>query len=347
MKLGTAVYEQGNKNYFSFGKGKNLFILRILPPMGKLAESGKWSLYHRVEFGYAGTDNRMKPFLSPRVVNFKKMVEVESLAHLRREKIKDQAKKAKEANNIELMAQTKVLLEKYNQDAKHYMNVIDQNGNIGLFKIGHRGFQALKVEIDRLRAEGIDPLGVDTGRFFVFSRSGTSLETLYTVTEFKQKVEIEHEGAKMIVDKPFPHAITETIINKLSSDAFELGDVYPSVTPEEEALILSGPAGVDKVFGKKEEANPASTTDTSTEAAVGVTVDTTVPTIQVETATVPVTQETLITEPNASLESAVVDTTPLDPVTEQALATEVATETAASTEMSEAEFFRQIEEGNV
>ena len=64
MKLGKPKHEQNTKNYFAFRKDQNTFTLRILPPMGELAESGKWSVYHRVEFGHTGTDGRMKPFLS-------------------------------------------------------------------------------------------------------------------------------------------------------------------------------------------------------------------------------------------------------------------------------------------
>lgn len=356
MKLGTPTYEKNKKNYFSFGKDRNTFILRILPPMGNLADQGKWSIFHRVEFGYKGTDNKMRPFLSPRVVNYKKMVEVESAAHLRREKIKEQNEAAKKAGNVELQKQTGELLRRYNQSAKHYMNAIDLQGNIGLFTIGHRGFQALQAQIDILRANDVDPVGVENGRFFVFNRSGTGLETLYTVQEYKEKVEIEHGGEKMLVDKPFPHSLNETIINRLSSEAFELDSVYPSITVEEEAIIMTGPEGVDKVFKAKDEAkkaqsatNPASTAqETPAQAA-------------------PVNQETMITEPNSGLEPAeelqktvtpeasvqttVAPETTLDPVTETAIAAETTAQpveqaTGDVSSMSEEDFLAMIEGGN-
>lgn len=248
FKLGTPKYEKNNRNYFSFGKDKNTFILRILPPMGDLAEKGKWSIYSRVEFGYVGTDNRMKPFLSPRVVNYDKMVEVESEAHLRREQIKVQEAQAKASDNKQLEEQCKTLLQKYNQDAKHYMNALDLQGNVGLFKIGHKGFQALKAAIDILRSSGIDPIGIDNGRFFVFARSGKGRDTIYTVQEYKEKQVMN--GIEVDVAKP--HAITEAIMSKLATDSFEIDKIYPSVTPEEEYKIVhGGPAGVDEVFNAK------------------------------------------------------------------------------------------------
>ena len=272
VKLGKPKYEQGTKNYFSFKKGQDMFILRILPPMGELADEGKWSVYHRVEFGYTGTDGRMKPFLSPRKVNYDKMVEVESLAHVRREGIKAQEAEAKASGNKALEEQCKTLLSKYNQDAKHYMNAIDLQGNIGLFKIGHKGFQAFKAEIDRLRSEGVDPVGIDNGRYFVFARSGKGRDTLYTTTEYKQKVTMEQGGESFVVDKPFPHAITPAIMSKLGTDSFELNKVYPSVTSEQEKLIVEGgPAGVDSVFKKPEaKANPASNAQEAPAQTAGI-----------------------------------------------------------------------------
>lgn len=260
VKIGKPKYEQGSRNYFAFKKNQNSFVLRVLPPMGDLADSGKWSIYHRVEFGYKTTDGKLKPFLSPRVVNYNGMVEQESETHKRREQIKSQLEQAKKSGNSELVEQCNQMLMKYNQDAKHYMNVVDLQGNVGLFKLGHRGFQALKAEIDRLRSEGVDPIGVENGRFFVFSRSGKGRDTLYTVVEYKQKQEVtNNDGSKMVVDASYPHAITDSIMAKLETDAFELDKVYPTVTPEEEYRIVhEGPSAVDQILGSKGKGNAAS-----------------------------------------------------------------------------------------
>lgn len=262
MKIGSPKYEQSKKNYFNFKKNQNTFILRVLPPMGDLADAGKWSVYHRVEFGYSGTDGRMRPFLSPRVVNYSGMVEVESEAHKRREKIKTQQAQAKLEGNLNLVEQCTKMLQKYNQDAKHHLNAVDLQGNIGLFKIGHKGFQALKAEVDRLRSEGIDPIGVDNGRFFVFTRSGTGRDTLYTVNEYKQKQEIDTPSGRVVAMVDFPHRLTDTILSKLSTSAFELDKIYPSVTPEEEYRIVhEGASAVDQILGRKSKTDAAEKTN--------------------------------------------------------------------------------------
>ena len=278
MKLGSPKYEQSKKNYFSFKKNQNTFILRVLPPMGNLADAGKWSIYHRVEFGYTGTDGKLRPFLSPRVVNYGGMVEVESEAHKRREMIKEQQAQAKRAGNSALVEQCTKMLQKYNQDAKHHMNVIDLQGNIGLFKIGHKGFQALKAEVDRLRSEGVDPIGVDNGRFFVFGRSGTGRDTLYTVNEYKQKQEIATPSGKVTAMVDFPHSINDSVMTKLSTDAFELDKIYPTVTPEEERRIVhEGAAAVDEILGNKKqktETTSAATRQTAVTSGFSVPAET-------------------------------------------------------------------------
>ena len=313
VKLGKPKYEQNKKHYFSFGKDKNLFILRVLPPMFNLADEGKWSLYHRVEFGHVGTDNRMKPFLSPRVVNYDKMVEVESESHTRRVTVNAQMEAAKAAGNKAVEQQCNAFLRKYNQDAKHYMNAVDLNGTVGLFKIGHKGFQALKVEIDRLRSEGCDPIGVENGRFFVFSRSGKGRDTLYTVQEYKQKQEMQGPNGIILVDAPFPHNVEGAILNKLSSDAFELENVYPKITAEEESRIINeGATAVDEIFGKKKEAlkaksNPASQAPAQQAAPAGAPEPATAPVL---TSNPPVTP----TEPPTLLPDTVAGVLPGTPV---------------------------------
>jgi hypothetical protein len=350
VKLGKPKYEGSKKNYFAFKKDQNTFILRILPPMGDLAEKGKWSVYHRVEFGYKGTDDRMFPFLSPRVINFNtKMVEVESEAHRRREQIKTQAAQAKDAGNTALEEQCKTMLRKYNQDSKHYMNVVDLQGNVGLFKIGHKGFLALNAAIDKLRGEGVDPIGVENGRYFVFSRTGRGLDTLFTVTEYKQKQEIDNNGQKLVVDAPFPHSINESIMNKLATDAFELDKVYPTVTPEEEHRIVhGGPEGVDEVKKAKKggstQDNPASTGQAQT------TTQTSSVASEASSETSSVTPSAEASEA-ASIQETSTQETPAAEAT-PAPTPETIQQPAASaaggpvSDMSEEEFFAKMESGN-
>lgn len=333
MKLGSPKYEQNKKNYFSFKKNQNTFILRVLPPMGGLADAGKWSIYHRVEFGYTGTDGKLRPFLSPRVVNYSGMVEIESETHKRRESIKTQQAQAKKTGNAALVEQCTKMLQKYNQDAKHHMNVVDLQGNVGLFKIGHKGFQALKAEVDRLRSEGIDPIGVENGRFFVFSRAGSGRDTLYTVTEYKQKQEIVTPTGRVTAMVDFPHSITDSIMSKLSTDAFELDKIYPIVTPEEEYRIVhDGAVAVDEILGAKKTRSEGDSKAKTTTATPGL-----------NTATASVAATTMATDvvkkssPPVSEDSFYEDE-------EEAVGNFSGFSDVA--DMSEEDFFKKVESGN-
>lgn len=332
MKLGKPKHEQNTKNYFAFRKDQNTFTLRILPPMGELAESGKWSVYHRVEFGHTGTDGRMKPFLSPRVVNYDGMVEVESQSHVRREQLKTKMEAAKASGDLATQEECNTLLRKYNQDAKHYMNAVDLQGNVGLFKIGHRGYQALKAEIDRIRkTDGVEPVGIENGRFFVFSRSGKGRDTVYTVQEYKQKQEmIGPNGDKIVADVTFNHSVDEKLLNKLETDAFELNKVYPTVTAEQEARIVNeGATAVDEILGRKtQDKTETNSVSTSTQTEVAPTPNVTnTNQVQVNNGVVNVTTGEITPQTTAQVETVIAPTNSVS-------------------DMSEEDFFKKIEQGD-
>lgn len=332
MKLGKPKHEQNTKNYFAFRKDQNTFTLRILPPMGELAESGKWSVYHRVEFGHTGTDGRMKPFLSPRVVNYDGMVEVESQSHIRREQLKTKMEAAKASGDLATQEECNTLLRKYNQDAKHYMNAVDLQGNVGLFKIGHRGYQALKAEIDRIRkTDGVEPVGIENGRFFVFSRSGKGRDTVYTVQEYKQKQEmIGPNGDKIVADVTFNHSVDEKLLNKLETDAFELNKVYPTVTAEQEARIVNeGATAVDEILGRKtQDKTETNSVSTSTQTEVAPTPNVTnTNQVQVNNEVVNVTTGEITPQTTAQVETVIAPTNSVS-------------------DMSEEDFFKKIEQGD-
>ena len=74
MELGKANYGTG-KEIFKIMDGDNIY--RILPPMGKLAKSGKWNQYYRVEWGFKNSAGKNRTFQDVRVVNFQtQMVEL-------------------------------------------------------------------------------------------------------------------------------------------------------------------------------------------------------------------------------------------------------------------------------
>lgn len=254
MKIGKPKTGGGsNKKYFKLKQGDNVY--RILPPLGDLADSGVWAVYHKVHYGYTGLPDssgkaRMRPFVSPEVLNRKtRMVEVSDAAKERIEKMKSAMVDAKERGDNSTVEKLKNLLRQFNLDNKWYVNAMNLEGEIGLLKIPHKAKQALDSEIKRLEQEGVEALGVDNGRFFVFTRSGQNRDTQYGVRVHKQKIEVQGLG---MVEKDLSHTLTADIIARLESESHKLDRLYPKPTAEQVAqMVNGGPAAVEEILGSK------------------------------------------------------------------------------------------------
>jgi len=265
VKIGKASYDRGGKkNYLKFGKNVNEIVARIIPPIGDLADKGKWSMFYRVHFGYKSSDGFMRPFQSPEKKNFKTgMIEVEDAAKLKIQKMEAALAKAKEAGDKATVDRLGDLLDMYNLDSNHYMNVVDRDGRIGILQIRHKCKLALDAEIAKLRAEGVDPLSVEDGRFFVFNRTGTFTDTTFSVRVLKEKIKVD--GKTMESD--VVHVLDESIIQRLGSEAAELDKLYKAPTAEEVARIVSeGAKAVDEILGTASDEQKSSKSSTTAEA---------------------------------------------------------------------------------
>lgn len=257
MEIGKANYGGGLKRKFKIEDGDNVY--RILPPLGSAAQKGIWNVYIAVEWGYKGTDGKNRPFQDCRVTNRQGMVEVESPAHLFREKLKAKKKQIVEAfkqgkATEEDVKKINELLKRYNLNKKYYLNVINLKGEIGLLPVGYKAMQGIKAVIKEFEKQGIDPLSVENGRFINIHRSGKGLDTMYQVTPYKENVVAMVNGEETTLQRDKKHVLTEEIIARLSNEAFDLlkyKDGYPKLTPEEvQEMIDGGPEAVDRVFSK-------------------------------------------------------------------------------------------------
>ena len=279
MEIGNANYEKNTgkrREFFKIKDGEQVY--RVLPPLGSLAKSGKWSRYLRVEWGYADSNGKKKPFLDIRNVNRKTgMVEVESEAHIKREELKKQqlaavaAFKAGKITKDQLDQMNKIVMN-FSLESKHYMNVIDRNGKIGILKVGHKLKLAMDAEIEKLRSRGVDPLSVENGRFFVINRSGYGMDTTFSLNILSEKITHAELGE---VEKPIVHKLDQGIIDRLKSEAMDLSDLdkmYPTLTEDEVKKVVRGtPADATEVFArfaKQAEAAPVAEDGPENEAYV-------------------------------------------------------------------------------
>lgn len=258
MEIGSASYGKttgSRREFFKIKDGEQVY--RVLPPLGSMAKSGRWSRYMRVEWGYRDSTGKNKPFSDIRVVNRKNgMVEVESEAHLRREELKKQqsdAVVAFKAGKIskDMLDQLNKIVMNFSLESKHYVNAVDRNGKIGVLKIGHKLKLALDAEIEKLRAQGIDPLSVDNGRFFVITRSGRGLDTTFSVSVLSEKIVHPELGE---VQKPIVHRLDQSLIDRLKNEAMDLADldkIYPTLSEDEVKKVVRGTASdVSEVFSR-------------------------------------------------------------------------------------------------
>ncbi len=251
MKIGKARFgKTGSKKYFKLTDGDSVF--RILPPLGELADDGVWTRHYKVHYGYKNSEGKIRPFLSSEVKNYKtKMIEVGDAAKDRIEQVKARLEEAKEKGDAATSKKLVELLKTYNLDSKWYMNAMNLEGEIGLLKVPHKAKQQLEQEIERLASEGVDALGVENARYFVFRRTGEGFNTQYQVFVHKEKIQVDGIGT---VEKEKAHTLTEDVIARLERETFNLDKLFKAPTSEEIARIVKeGVSAVDEILGVSRE----------------------------------------------------------------------------------------------
>lgn len=260
--FGKAKFGGNSRNWYKLKDGVN-GPYRIIGPIGDLADDGKWSVYYKIHYGYKNSEGKMRTFESPEVRNHKtKMIDVKDAALQRINDLKTKLDQAQKAGNAELVEQLLKLVggrkSRFNLDANHYLNVFDLQGNIGILKIRHRAYLALKAKIDELRSQGVEPLDPTTGRYFTFLRSGNGNETIYQVGVYKQKLQIEGVGE---VEKDIVHNLLSDknrIFTRNEDGSFNykeaarLDRLFKKPTAAEvERIVNEGERAVDEIFDTK------------------------------------------------------------------------------------------------
>jgi hypothetical protein len=242
-------------NNWKLKDGESVF--RIIPPMGNLADSGKWSMFYSVHFGYKNSRGKMRVFQSPLVKNRKtKMVEQPDAALERIEKIKSELSAARAAGNKSLAAKLETLAggqkSLYNLDSNHYVVAVDLQGNVGVLRLRHRAKMALDATIKRLMDSGVNPLDVENGRYFRFIRSGSGLDTTFQVEVLKEKINVEGLGT---VERDVVHSLTQEIVSKLMDKEgkvykpYRLDELYKRPTSAQvQRIVEEGVTAVDDIL---------------------------------------------------------------------------------------------------
>ena len=238
VAIGKAKYGNTQKKFWKLKDGDSIF--GILPPIGSLAQDGRWSVYYKVHYGYKNAAGKSRPFQSCLVENRKsKMIEVPDAANDRLAMLKGQLEAAKASKNekakealFKLVGGQKSI---YNLDNNHYVNAIDLEGNIGVLKLRHKAKLALDAEIAAQRKKNIDPLGLENRCYFVFNRTGNAMETNFKVTVYKKEFNVEGVGP---VEQTVIHNLSDDILDRLGDEAAQLDKIFKAPTAEEVAQIV-------------------------------------------------------------------------------------------------------------
>jgi hypothetical protein len=234
VKVGKAgANKSAKRNYARLKQGSAVW--RILPPLGKLADKGVWSVWHEVIFGYKTAEGFMRPFESCEVRNRKNRQMIETRCPARDEIAKKEADLVKleealekQPKNIAIQKainEVKEYLDQYNLDKAHYVNAMSLAGEVTLLRVGYKEMLALKAAREKLQKEdGIDPLDVN-GAFLQFDKTGTGRDTMVQVSGFYEK----QGNAKVLKT----HDLDDNELDKVAQGYFELDDIYPRPTQEE------------------------------------------------------------------------------------------------------------------
>lgn len=246
MSFGKPNYDGGKgfkkKNHFDTSDGD--VVARIFPPFGSLKDKGVWHVFHSIHWGYKNSEGKHRSFESPLEEKYDKdtktrTVLVRDAALDRLNDLKAKLEAAKAEGNAALVARLNSLVGMrgiYNVDNNQHMNVMLLDGTAGELKIRHKHFLALKAEIDRLRSEGVDPLSLEDGRFFVFHKDGKGNETNFKVTVYTETLDIPGVGK---VQRPVVSKVDDSTLKRLETELFDLDNLFTALTADEVSKIVS------------------------------------------------------------------------------------------------------------
>lgn len=274
--FGKPKYGNGGTKIKTFKIKTGPNVYRYLPPMKSLAREGRWSIYYGVHFGYAGVDRndptktKQRPFMCIEDKNYRsgiitvrceecdKIRDQESVLKDRSGALKAQGMTDDDIDTV--LAPLKAWLKSHNCDRKHYINVMNPQGEFGTLMISHKTKKLVDAEFQRLlNEEGIDALDLDQGVWVNIERVGEKIQAQDSVKIVQENITLE-DGRKVKQIKLAP--LTPAQQAQALSECPDLTEVVRRITAEQIHLLVTGsgdPEEVDNIWamGQKREASPA------------------------------------------------------------------------------------------
>jgi len=280
FKIGVASHGKTNfqgRTKFFYIKDNEDNVYRVLPPLFSLAEHGRYAKWYAVHRGLRGTDGRQKAFMCLEETEQKTRLITRHcpLCDLTRD-LEAQVKLAKDkgATKDQLQNFRIKMIMPVQSERKYYINVVNQDNQIGVLPISSRMFNGLRALCEEEDKKGRDITGRD-GLFLNFKKQ----------TKYKGDKDAVHSVGLFLQSstdgsyRPVIHQLTTEFVERLKTEAADLNELFKSLTQEEVAALAAAPDVerpklIDRVFAAPErqtnQLNPGETAIGNT-TAVAVT----------------------------------------------------------------------------
>lgn len=212
-------------------------VYRVLPPLKSLAASGRIAKYYKVHRGIRGTDKRQKPFICPEESDYKTRVITQHCPlcdHVRELEQNLEKARAAGASKEQLAEMRKNVIFPLQSEGKYYMNVVNQEGKMGVLSVGSKMFASFTALAKEMEAKGLDVTGMQ-GVYLNFKKSTAFKGDKNAVLSVEPYLAASSDGSFRYVT----HELTQDVINRLEKETADLGNLFKVITVEQVATLLS------------------------------------------------------------------------------------------------------------
>lgn len=235
--IGKANYGKGTGGGgFFFIEDNKPNVYRVLPPIKGMAPTGKVAKYYNVHRGIRGTDGKQKPFICVEKSDYKtKIISTHCALCDRVRELKEQIKiaESKGATKEQIKEANAKQVFPLQNEGKWYLNVINQDGKIGVLNIGSKMYNSFQALAEKLEKQGYDVSGMD-GMFLNFTKTTKYKGDKDAVLQVEPATVSSGNGSFSY----HMHTLTPDIINRLGKEAADLSKLFKELEPEQVSMIV-------------------------------------------------------------------------------------------------------------
>ena len=249
MKVGEAQYTSSRRastNFWTHEENK-ILVVKILPPLGSMADLHRWWSRACVHFSPKDTNGRVHPYYCVEEGTKKNGITVYCPACVRQAAASGEYEAKKSAGvDKQHLGGLLTIMRTFSVNRLFYLNVMNREGKTGLLKLKPKAKDNLDVEIERLMKDGIDP--IKQGVFFEFTRIGMDKDSKYPVRVNMENILYEGRTIYDIKREPLSAAqLAHVQSNEFSGK--DLGEIATRLTVDQVGLLVTGDAmTVDRIF---------------------------------------------------------------------------------------------------